>query len=334
MVTWVEDLKEKVDNFHTGLLELHKKYEPDSELFRSIAEGYMESVHELYRQDYLLAQTLDSSRLIARYSGTAELHPTFSLVSHVCKSLHGSIRAMAETIFQMRAESIERISWPEELRPNLSGIVLGDLAVGVRIGPRSEGQLDTTDMFSNELCLMTKDVERALDGVADISKHLTSDGLSQEFKDRFPDPARRDTIVSAASKLAPTGKRGIREVRFHKRGDTEPNPVPLNQASRATLNKELRRPNSTASEGEFSGVVRAIDLDARRCVIRHVDKWGSVRCAYNPSTLGVAQRDLLNSTVKVEGLYESAPGEDAPRLLYVNSLEVIAPAGRQDELEF
>ena len=51
--------------------------------------------------------------------------------------------------------------------------------------------------------------------------------------------------------------------------------------------------------GEFRGTIRAVDLDARRFVLRGVPDVGAIRCAY-PAALDARVRSLLASGAKVE----------------------------------
>lgn len=42
---------------------------------------------------------------------------------------------------------------------------------------------------------------------------------------------------------------------------------------------------------------------------------------------------MLNASIKVSGAYESAPGNDAPRLMHVHEIDIITPAAEQNELD-
>lgn len=336
MNTWTGNLRESVDLFLQELVDLHKQYDTDSDSFSSMAKQCMDSVHDFYQKDLPVASLLDSSHLVARYVGSSELHPTFFLMSKLCGNLDKSIRGIAQSIFHMRASSTEKVKWPTELMPNLSGIVPGSLVIGVRIGTGHESDEGQSDMFADELKLMAADVEHALDGVATIGKHLAGGVVSESFREEYEDPATRDTILSAAAKIAPTGQLGgIREVVFQRSNDAIGERIPLTTDARKLLNRELNRQEKRAKPGVFSGVVRAVDLDSNRFVLRQVSEWGAIRCIHQPrgGGTGIFLSELLNATVEVSGVYESAPGKVAPRLMRVDSVDVITPAAQQNELE-
>ncbi len=332
MTTWTQNLEETVDFFLDGLVDLHREHDPDSAFYASLANSYKKEIHKLYREDLAVANLLDTSHLVAHYSSESELNPTFSLVSNLCGNLHGAITNIAESIFHLRSASAEKVKWPTELTPQLSGMVPGSLVLGVRIGT---GEIIQQDLFADELQLMVDDVESALDGVSRISEHLQGGELSPSFKNEYQDPATRDIILAAAAKLSPTSQGVIQRVFFQRRNDTSQSQIPLTKGSRKILRHELRRPEKQAKQGSFSGLVRAIDLDANRFVLRRVSEWGSIRCVFRPSserkaaTLG----NMLNASVKVSGAYESVPGNDAPRLMHVHEIDIITPAAEQNELD-
>ena len=67
--------------------------------------------------------------------------------------------------------------------------------------------------------------------------------------------------------------------------------------------------------GEFRGTIRAVDLDARRFVLRGVPDIGAVRCVY-PAALDARVRSLLASGAKVEVRGSHEP-TNRPRLVQV-----------------
>ena len=68
--------------------------------------------------------------------------------------------------------------------------------------------------------------------------------------------------------LAPTGRRGIASVTFYAGGEPARPAVPLTAATRRFLRPLLDKPVSSDVSGEFRGTIRAVDLDARRFVLR------------------------------------------------------------------
>ena len=126
----------------------------------------------------------------------------------------------------------------------------------------------------------------------------------------------------AASRLAPSGRRGIDRLSLYEPASARGDIAPLTRHSRRVLNHAVavHRPIRASGSGVFQGVVREVDLDARRFEIRHVPEIGAIRCAYG-SNLDALIRQVLDSTIEVQGEYETSPNRK-PRLLTVGTVRV------------
>jgi hypothetical protein len=136
----------------------------------------------------------------------------------------------------------------------------------------------------------------------------------------------------AASRLAPTGRRGIDSVVFY---GPEPEPQearPLTPRSRTVLAQALSHPVKVRGSGTFEGSVREIDLDARRFEIRGVSGSGAIRCIYDNKWDDLV-RKILDSRVSVSGSYETV-GNKVPRLVQVSSIKLLKPASSQENIKF
>ena len=145
--------------------------------------------------------------------------------------------------------------------------------------------------------------------------------MDASFREEFPDPAVRDTVLVAARRLAPTGRRGIDAVSFFSVEENDANPATLTSKSRAVIATALSAPFQLPGTGAFVGVLREIDLDARRFVIRGVNDIGSIRCAYTERHDEIV-RKALDARVRVSGGYESLVN-GRPRLIAVEGLELM-----------
>ena len=154
-----------------------------------------------------------------------------------------------------------------------------------------------------------------LSGIAETPGFFTETGVREEISERFPDHAIRDSLLSAVYNLAPTGRRGIASVTFYAGGEPARPAVPLTAATRRFLRPLLDKPVSSDVSGEFRGTIRAVDLDARRFVLRGVPDVGAIRCAY-PAALDARVRSLLASGAKIEVRGSHEP-TNHPRLVQV-----------------
>ena len=96
------------------------------------------------------------------------------------------------------------------------------------------------------------------------------------------------------------------------------------------LTQFLDHPVHVSGQGSFEGIVRAIDLDARRFEIREVRDIGAVRCIYEPDKQE-SVKNVLDRRVRVAGSYETMENRK-PRLIAVSSIDVFNVAERQIDI--
>ena len=282
---------------------------------------YLRLLGKLYQDEYPFARLVDYSDLVARFEGPAvdAPAPPIAIVASTCSTLRKQIRRVTTSIMGLATD--DRLHWPTELDPQLAGMVPGSLVVGVRVYARMtdepEGQSATLDVSDPVLEAVRDAVKR----IATITRHVHDDGIDEGINEDCPDPAVRDTVVVAASELAPTGRRGIERLWLYGPDATGREATPLTPRSRSVLKREVRSPVHATGRASFRGTVRAIDLDARRFEIRNVDGVGAIRCVYGPAQDALAKA-MLDAEVLVAGEYETQPDE-RPRLIQVSSLDVL-----------
>ena len=280
---------------------------------------YLGLLKKLYQEEYPLAQLIDSSDLVARFEGrriTGGSAPT-KVVASVVSVLRTQIQVIAKAIAGLSSD----VSWPDSLDPVLTGIARGSLVIGVSIPPSRiedarEGQTKLPAIPDPVLDSVRDSVRR----VAVVAQYVRDDGVDEAIEQEIPDPAIRDTVLVAASKLAPTTRSGVDRLVLYEPGSSDKQAIPLTSESRKVLRKAVAQPVKASDTATFTGVVRAIDLDAKRFEIRHVKEidGGSVRCIYK--NVRVDDKHLLDREVCVHGRYEPVDGR--PRLIEVVKLEM------------
>ena len=321
MGAWTETVEAKARIIHGQIsaaraLAERNGYDPDE-----VDGPYLELLGKLYGDEYLFAQLVDESDLVARFEGPAVAAkvPTISVVTSTCSALRKQIRHVAMSIAGLEAD--KRLTWPAELDPRLSGMAPGSLVVGVSV------QADESDALAGQATLpdvsgpVLEAVRNAVKSIAVVTQHVHDEGIDEGIDEDCPDPAVRDTVVVAACELAPTGKKGIDRLSLYGQDAPGRAAVPLTPRSRKVLKGEVRRPVRVTGSGSFKGVVRAIDLDARRFEIRSVDDIGAIRCIYGSDRDALA-KEILDKVVVVAGEYE-AQADQRPRLIQVSSMEVV-----------
>ena len=321
MGPWTESVEAKARIIHGQIaaaraLALRNSIDPTE-----VERPYLDLLNRLYRDEFQFAQLVDSSDLVARFTGPAVAtgDPPVSVVASMFSNLRRQIQGIARSIVGL--DSDDHVRWPSGLDPHLAGVAQGSLIVGIRI--RSDG----IDAVSGQRSPpgvsghVLQAVRDAVKSVANIARYVHDEGVDDEIENAFPDPAIRDTVMVAASKLAPTGRRGIDSLAFYRPDSTREEPWPLTAVSRRVLREAVARPVKVSGCDSFVGIVREIDLDARRFEIRHVEGIGGIRCVYR-SDMETTVRQMLDRYVRVQGDYETS-GNRKPRLIDVSSMEVL-----------
>jgi hypothetical protein len=322
MGIWTEAVERKAAIIHSQLAAARQLALLNGGLVDEVSQPYLELLRTLYADEFPFAQLTDTSDLVARFSGPAvdAQDPTVSIVISVFSDIREQIRAIARSVVGLATD--RQVRWPSNLDPHLSGIAHGSLIVGVSVAPpaleSARAQLEL-DGVSDQVFASVRSAVRSLSVVA---RHVGDTSLDSSFKDEFPDPAIRDTVLVAAKRLAPTGRRGIDSVSFFSSQSEEASPAALTPRSRIVIASALQTPVQLPGSGDFVGVLREIDLDARRFEIRGVNGIGSIRCAYTERH-DETVRKALDARVRVSGGYETLVN-GKPRLVAVESLDLVA----------
>lgn len=327
MGIWIDSVEAKARIIHEQLAVARQLAESNREDPNQISEPYLELLRKLYEDEFSFANLADSSDLVARFSGPAvsDRDPTVTIVAGVFKDIRDQIRGIAKSIVGLTGTG--RTRWPTELDPHLSGVAHGSLIIGVSVpSPADEDSFGQTSIpgISEQVY---ESVRSAVRSLAVIARYVEQDRINEEIRAEFPDPAIRDTVMVAASKLAPSGRRGIESVSFSSPDVSTEEPAQLTPLSRRILNQSLSKPVRVSGDGQFKGVVREIDLDARRFELRRVQGAGAIRCVYDPSQQELV-RSILDAQIRVSGSYEAAENEQ-PRLISVSSIEVVRTPEQQ-----
>ncbi len=328
MGIWTDAVERKAAIIHSQLAAARSLAVANSASADQIGEPYLKLLRTLYAEEFPFAQLTDSSDLVARFRGPAvDIHdPTVSIVISLFSELREQIRGIAKSIVGLATD--KRVLWPSQLDPHLSGIAHGSLLVGVSVSPPAS---DTIKGHQYEIegasTQIFESVRAAVRSLSLIARYVNDGGVSDNIREAFPDPAVRDTVMVAAKRLAPTGRRGIESVTFSS-PDTEQEQIEtLTPKSRLALTHALASPVKVSTSGRFEGLLREVDLDARRFEIRGVSGIGSIRCVYGPTHDEIV-RAALDARILVSGRYDTIEGQQ-PRFMAVDVLEVLAPPETQ-----
>lgn len=332
MGSWIESVESKAAIIHSQLAAACMLAEQHGGRVDEVSRPYFLLLRALYEEEFTFARMADSSDLIARFHGpSVDLdQPPVTVVTYVFRELRDQIRSIAKSIVGLTSD--HRLRWPSELDPQLAGLARGSLLVGIRV-PNPSDKTPTGQFLLPEVSEQVfNSVRSAVRSLSVVGKHVLADSVDDAIREDFPDPAIRDTVLVAASRLAPTGRRGIDSVAFYGPEPETVEPRPLTLRSRTVLMQALSRPVKVKGSGRFEGIIREIDLDARRFEIRGVAGVGVIRCVYE-NRWDRLVREILDARVAVAGSYETV-GDQVPRLIQVSSIERVKPAPQQGNISF
>lgn len=326
MGAWIDSVEHKARIIHEQLAVAQSLARQNGASADEISKPYLELLRRLYEEEYTFAQLADSSDLIARFAGPAvsESDPTVTIVTSVFSDLRNQIRGIAKSIVGL--SDAKRLRWPSELDPHLSGLAHGSLVVGISIPKPSEEEVTEQQLIPGISDQIYESVISAVRSLSTVAHYIGDTDISDDIVKQFPDPAIRDTVMVAASRLAPSGRKGIDSLSLYG-PDQEEQPSILTTKSRRILNHALSKPVRKRGTGSFEGTVREIDLDARRFEIRQVRGAGTIRCIYD-STMDQIVRNILDAQIKVHGDYEALDNEK-PRLIGVSAIDITRPPSKQ-----
>ena len=327
MGIWTEAVESKAQIIHEQLSAARKVAEDNGGDPEHISAPYLELLRKLYEDEYVFAKLADSSDLIARFTGPAvsNRYPTVTTLTGVITEIRNQVRGIAKSIAGLTESP--RLKWPGTLDPHLSGIAQGSLIIGVNIPEPSDVDVHGQTSFSGASEQIYESVRSAVQSLPIVARYVEKDRINEEIREVFPDPALRDTVMVAAAKLAPSGRRGIDTVAFSSPEETTREPTILTPKSRRILNQSLSSPVRGTSQGTYVGIVREIDLDAHRFEIRRVLGVGAIRCVYDARQQELV-RKILDSEIEVSGKFELSENR-TPRLVSVSSIEILRAAPEQ-----
>lgn len=328
MGVWTNAVERKAAIIHSQLAVARSLAIANRGSADEISEPYLALLRTLYAEEFPFAQLTDSSDLVARFHGPAvDIHdPTVSIVISLFSDLREQIRSIAKSIVGLASD--RRMLWPAQLDPHLSGVAHGSLLVGISVSPPAS---DTTKGHQYEIegasDQVFESVRTAVRSLSLVAHYVSDAGVKESIREAFPDPAVRDTVLVAARRLAPSGRRGIESVSFSSPESKQDRVEILTPRSRFALSQALASPIKVSTSGTFDGLVREIDLDARRFEIRSVSGIGAIRCVYGPMHDQVV-RTALDAKIRVNGRYDTIEGQ-RPRFMAVDGLEILSSPDMQ-----
>lgn len=269
-------------------------------------------LERLYSEDFPAARLRDDSDIVLRAEGPGADHfaPSLRSFNWLTDHVKTQLTRLTASVLPMAVKdahaAAKRIDWV------FMGYAPGSIMLGFALRtPESMPGFEESDRIAHEMLSTSAQM------IATVPQFVGDAGLRAEISEAITDPALRDSAVIAAWSLAPTQQSGIHTIQVASRnGDSGS----LSQRERMVLKTAIDRPDLRQKHrGEFSGNMRAADLDKQRATLRDVADIGAIRCILPPEM--EAETSLLfGKRVIVEGEYETDK-DGRPRLMQVHSLK-------------
>jgi hypothetical protein len=320
MGAWIEQVHRRAAILLDQMQAARKLGEAHGGNAEDIARPYFAKIALLYENEMPWAQLMDESDLVVRMTGPSVDRPSplLSAVSAAFDDIRDQVLRVTKAIIGLSSHDGTHDRGGGGLELALSGIARGSLVVGVRVMKPSENPIGA-GLFGDDDPLY-RSVKEAVRQIAVVTQYVSEAGLDDSVRARIPDPAVRDALTVATQRLSPTGKRGIDTVTLYS-PEARERARELTPKVRRALSTELRHPVKTFQRRTVEGVVREIDLDARRFELRRVRGAGSIRCIYAEDYTHQAVK-WLDRKLKATGGVEFGPNNE-PRLLLVERATLV-----------
>ncbi|TIW49917.1 MAG: hypothetical protein E5V71_00280 [Mesorhizobium sp.] len=289
---------------------------------------FYETLDQLYSGDLPLAKAKDNSDLLLHVEGRAvEDAPRISLVSSLFNNVKGQVRDLTKAISGILPDRRVTV---QQIDLGLSGLAKGSLFVGFSVPlPRERGGHENLLGEQDPLFKATKDALRIINAVSHSVEFADEQEAPHKLAEVVDDPRVRDAALVAVRRIAPSGKTGVSRIGVTSASDMR-GPAVLTPYLRSQIGRMLERPVESKERMEFVGIVREIDLDAKRFELRGIadQQIHDIRCAYG-AVKNLQPRGLLDARVRVQGVVERR-ADEAPRLMSADYIELLsAPTNEQ-----
>lgn len=311
-----------LQRLESALASLRRRVEPiNPELFQAMAQTYIDEISEIRNEidEYIGVNTAMESR--------APLW--FSLEGLGLKASEISARLLANWLskFRIAVQNIADYIETEQLNsgrpsaellaktdPKLVLIRSGSIKFGIKF-PNSYTQGELFQENDNSsMSLPHKAVDRLLQLVAWV------DSDQNELpRNLFPDNTETTILANQIISLVPSKRSVVKSLRFS--GALVPHPTSLyvNFEVRPKLQRIIDE-LTIINEDSVEGVIREIDLDAQRIILRERGPSAPDLKCYLPDDLVPIAEELLDKLVRVHGKISSS----APDVVEVTSIEEIS----------
>lgn len=326
MSAWTESVEKRARLIHSEIAAWQTRAR-DLGLDSDIAcAPFYDLLKIIYEEDLPLARARDNSDLLLHVEGKAVEHaPSISLVSGLFQNVKMQVRGLTRAIAGMLPD--QKLA-RGDIDLGISGLARGSLYVGFTV-PLPITKEGTPDLVGavDPLFKATKEALQAINTVSHtIEVDQSEEFSSHQLAEVLPDPKIRDAALVAVRRISPSGRTGVDRIDVSAGYSDVRKPGYLTPEVRIQIGNLLRKPVASNEVVTFEGIVREIDLDAKRFELRRIvnAQIQDIRCIYAQIEIR-NEKELLDSKVRVKGRIERR-NDAAPRLLAIDEMKILGKA--------
>jgi len=313
--------RQALEHLETALAALRRRVEPaNPELFKAMAQSYLSEIESIRREIdvFIGVANAEEARapfwMILQGERLSASDISSQLLSEWLAKIRRALQNIGEYINTGKVLSGRpSIELNELTDPRIVALQHGSIKIGIRLPPPKA----QTELFAENSQMPESLGQKALKRFLDVVVWI--DSSKREFpRDQFPDSTEAIILVNQVSSLVPSRKGIVQTVRFS--GALVPSPTGLYISHEAL--PRLRQVATTlikTHNDHVEGVIREIDLDAQRIILRERGpERPDIKC-YLPDELVEQVENLLDKHVRVYGQFTSI----SPDIIDVISIEEI-----------
>jgi hypothetical protein len=312
-----------LQRLETALAALRQRVEPvNPELFKAMAQTYIDEIIEIRNEvdEFIGITSAEDTRaqLWLSLEGNELKSPEIStrLITDWLSKFRHALQYIAEYLEYKRIvigrPSSEILTKTD---PKLIALRPGSIKIGLNF----PAEYVQEELFQNNSDKSTTLPHRALDRLLSLISWVDSE-QNELPQNLFPDDTETSIIVDQVISLVPSKRSVVKTLRFS--GVIVPSPTSLfiTVESKPKLQK-LREQLTKIHEDVVEGVIREIDLDAQRIILRERGPEAPDLKCYLPDELVGLAEELLDNYVRIRGKISSS----SPFIVDAISIKKINP---------
>ncbi|MHB8581510.1 MAG: hypothetical protein ACYDA4_16830 [Ignavibacteriaceae bacterium] len=310
-----------LQRLESALVALRSRVEPvNPELFQAMAQTYIDEITELRNEidEFIGVNLAFESRAPLWFSLEGEGLKSSEISSRLLAGWLSKLRQAFQNVAQFIETKRPIVGRPSTailtiMDPNLVAIRSGSIKIGLKFPPSNlQEELFPNDSRSS-VPLPNKVIDRLFQLVAWVNS--TQSDLPSDL---FPDNDETAILANQAISLVPSRRSSVKTLRFSGALVPSEKSVTINLESRSKL-QQLIDSLTVINEDIVEGVIREIDLDAQRIILRERGPEAPDLKCYLPDNLVSIAEDLLDKFVRIRGKISSS----SPDVVEVISIEDI-----------